>query len=133
MAERNVFVSPPAASATDVAWAHEFADALRAHGWAVFEDRNDARRVPLADVETALRGSDLVVLLLDDANASMPTFFFYLGAAAELGKPIVAVVPPSNGTARVAVPLPEERRVVKTAPRATADEIVSRVPEPLPA
>ena len=133
MPARRVFVSQPWPSASEVAWAHQFADALRAHGWQVFEEWNVESNPPMEAVEKALRESDLVLLLLDDANMNAPTFYFYIGAATTLDKPIIAVVPSSNGASALDIPIPAERRVVNISPWQAAAEVLSLSEERQPA
>ena len=133
MPSRRVFVSQPWPSASEVAWAHQFADALRSYGWHVFEEWNVENNPPMEAVREALHDSDLIVLLLDDAKMNVPTFYFYFGAASKLDKPMVAVMSSSKGASELDIPIPQERRVFNASPSQAAAEVLSLSEERLPA
>ncbi len=117
MGQRKVFISH---SATDTDWARSFAQALEQRGVTV---RSDEIGVHPGEswsdaLETGLRGSDVVVALLDSESSSRPNLFFELGAAIAMGKRVVAIVP--NGIDLGVLPL--RRYLIRDTPEQNAEE-----------
>src|SRR5579864_8176140 len=89
----KVFISH---SAGDADWARGFAQALKQRGVTVWFDEFDVRPgESLRDaLESGLRGSDVIVALLDpEYKKALPGLFFELGAAIGMGKKFVSIVP----------------------------------------
>src|SRR5437773_10033923 len=85
MEKPRVFISH---SALDADWARSFAQARKQRGVTVWFDEFDVHPgESLRDaLESGLRGSDVLVALLDPENPAKPALFFDLGAAIGMGK-----------------------------------------------
>jgi TIR domain len=88
----SVFISH---SAHDADWARLFAQALQQRGVTVWIDDLDVRAgESLRDaLESGLRGSDVLVALMDPEYPAKPNLFFEVGAAIGMGKRVVSILP----------------------------------------
>jgi hypothetical protein len=91
MSTQQIFISY---SSADHSWARDFAQALHRFDADVWLD--DFRIKPgdsISDLfEKGLRGSDIVVLLINQENLVQPNLFFEFGAASAMNKKIVPIV-----------------------------------------
>jgi hypothetical protein len=74
-------------------------------------------------LEDGLRGSDVLVALLDAESSPRPNLYFDLGAAIGMGKRVVPIVP--KGVDPGALPLEVRLRkyLIRTSPEQTAEEL----------
>src|SRR2546422_10885127 len=91
MEKPTVFISH---SARDADWARSFAQALKQRGVTVWFDEFDVHpgESLREALESGLRGSDVLVALLDPENPAKPALFFELGAAFGMRKRILSIV-----------------------------------------
>jgi hypothetical protein len=122
MAKTMVFISH---SPGDSDWARSFARALKERGVTVWFDEFDVR--PGESVrdalEAGLRGSDVLVPLLDAESSSAPNLFFELGAALGMGKRIVPIVPKDLDPKVLPLDVRLRRYLVRDTPEHTAEEL----------
>jgi len=122
MDKRRVFISH---SARDADWARSFAQALKERGVTVWFDEFDVR--PGESVrdalEAGLRGSDVLVALLDADSPSRPNLFFELGAAIGMGKKVVAIVPKDLDPSARPLEVRLRRYLIRHTPEQTAEEL----------
>jgi hypothetical protein len=122
MDKRRVFISH---SARDADWARSFAQALKERGVTVWFDEFDVR--PGESVrdalEAGLRGSDVLVALLDADSPSRPNLFFELGAAIGMGKKVVAIVPKDLDPSALPLEVRLRRYLIRHTPEQTAEEL----------
>jgi hypothetical protein len=118
----QVFISY---SQDDADWARSFAEALQQRGVRVWLDQFQvAAGESLRDaLETGLRGSDVLVTLIDPERALKPNFFFELGAAIGMGKRVVPIVPRESDTSRLPFELRSRRYLMRDSPEETAEEL----------
>ncbi len=122
MEKGTVFISH---SRNDAEWARSFAEALKERGVSVWFDEFDAqsgesRRDALED---ALRGSDVLVTLLDGESPLKPKLFFELGAAISMGKRVVPIVPQDMDPSILPLDVRARRYLVRDTPEQTAEEL----------
>jgi hypothetical protein len=122
--KEKIFISY---SHADSQWAKEFALSLRQRGVDVWLDQLEIKPgEPLSEaIERGLRGSDLVVTLINAENLSKPYLFFELGAALSMGKRIVGIVPEGFDTVKLPQSLRARRYLIKSSPDATAAELIA--------
>jgi hypothetical protein len=122
MAKTMVFISH---SARDSDWARSFARALKEKGVTVWFDEFDVR--PGESVrdalEAGLRGSDVLVPLLDAEPSSTPNLFFELGAALGMGKRIVPILPKDLDPSVLPLDVRLRRYLIRDTPEHTAEEL----------
>jgi hypothetical protein len=122
MEKRTVFISH---SAGDADWARSFAKALKERGVSVWFDEFDVR--PGESVrdalEAGLRGSDVLVALLDANAPSRPNLFFELGAALGMGKKVVAIVPKDLDPSVLPLDVRLRRYLIRDTAEQTAEEL----------
>lgn len=111
----------------DRAWTEAFARALEQQGLSVWLDTKD---IALGEqwsskLETALRESDMVVIVLSEGSTSNPWLFFELGAALSLGKRVVPIVAKGVPFGDLPIPIRERRFLVQQTPEETADEFIA--------
>src|SRR5439155_27345299 len=96
MEKPRVFISH---SAVDADWARSFAQALKQRGVAVWFDEFDVHPgASLRDaLECGLRGSDVLVALIDPEHPAKRALFFALGAAIGMGQTVVTLDPKGLG------------------------------------
>jgi hypothetical protein len=114
-------------SSTDRDWARRFALALRGFEADVWFDEFNIKpgdSIP-ESVEAGLRGSDVVVLLIDKESLVRPNFFFELGAALGLNKRIVAIVSEESAEAGLPLPILRKKYLVRKSPEETAKELAA--------
>jgi len=118
----RVFISH---SARDADWARLFAQALKQRGVTVWFDEFDVRPgESLRDaLESGLRGSDVLVALLDPDNPAKPNLFFELGAAIGMGKKVVSIVPKGLDPNSLPLDVRLRRYLVRDSPEHTAEEL----------
>lgn len=109
--------------------ASELQENLREQGVEVwFDDIELERGDKFVDsAEKALRESDVLVIILDEAFGFQPNLFFELGAALAGGKKIVSIVPEGIDPAEVPAPLRKRTLVRKDSPKAAARQVASVV------
>lgn len=117
---RKVFISH---TAQDADWARSFAHALQQRGVSVWFDEFDVRPgESLRDaLEAGLRGSDVLVQLLDAEFPSSPNLFFELGAAIGMGKRFVPIVPKDMDPNALPLDVRLRRYLVRDSPEQTAE------------
>jgi TIR domain-containing protein len=124
MERRKVFISH---SAQDADWARSFAQALKQRGITVWFDEFDVR--PGESVrdalEAGLRGSDVLVALLDAEAPSKPNLFFELGAAIGMGKRVVPILPKGLDPNVLPLDVRPRRYLVRDTPEETAEALSS--------
>jgi hypothetical protein len=124
METRKVFISH---SAQDTDWARSFAQALKQRGVTVWFDEFDLR--PGGSVrdalEAGLRGSDVLVALLDAESPSKPNLFFELGAAIGMGKRVVPILPKGLDPNVLPLDVRLRRYLVRDTPEETAEALSS--------
>jgi len=122
MEKRTVFISH---SARDADWARSFAQALKEKGVNVWFDEFDVH--PGESVrdalEAGLRGSDVLVALLDAESPSRPNLFFELGAAIGMGKRVVAIVPKNLDPSVLPLDVRLRRYLIRETPEQTAEQL----------
>ena len=122
MEKPSVFISH---SARDTDWARLFAQALKQRGVTVWIDDLDV--LPgesLRDaLESGLRGSDVIVALMDPEYPAMPNLFFELGAAWSMGKKIVPIVPKDLDPNNLPLDFRLRRYLIRDSPERTAEEL----------
>ena len=122
MEKPRVFISH---SARDADWARSFAQALKQRGVSVWFDEFDVRpgeSLPAA-LESGLRGSDVVVALLDSEYPAKPALFFELGAAIGMGKKFVSIVPKDLDPHNLPLDVGLRRYLIRDSPEQTAEEL----------
>jgi len=120
--KQRVFISH---SARDADWARSFAQALKERGVRVWFDEFDV--LPGESVrdalEDGLRGSDVLVALLDSESSSKPNLFFELGAAIGMGKKVVPIVPMGLDPGALPLDVRLRRYLIRQTPEQTAEEL----------
>jgi len=122
MDKPRVFISH---SALDVDWARSFAQALKERGVPVWFDEFDVHpgESIREALESGLRGSDVLVALLDPSNPAKPALFFELGAAIGMGKKVVSIVPKDMDPGNLPLDVRLRRYLVRDSPEQTAEEL----------
>jgi len=121
MGERKVFISH---SATDSEWARSFASALKQRGVTVWFDEFDVKPGESwrDALEAGLRGSDVLVALLDPESRVNPNLFFEVGAAIGMGKQVVSIVPKDVNPNVSLSDIRLRQHLVRDTPEVTAEE-----------
>lgn len=111
-------------SALDADWARSFAQALKQRGMNVWfdEDVHPGESIREA-LEAGLRGSDVVVALLDPEYPAKPNLFFELGAAIGMGKKFVSIVPKDMDPSNLPLDVRLRRYLIRDSPEHTAEEL----------
>lgn len=124
MSRPKVFISHTSASRN---WAREFAKALRALKADIwFDEFNIKPGDSIPDlIEAGLRGSDIVVMLIDKESLNSPNFLFELGAALGLDKRIVPIVAEESTARSLPLPLLRKKYLLQRSPEETAKELVT--------
>jgi hypothetical protein len=122
MQERKVFISH---SAKDTEWVRSFANALKELGLSVWFDEFDVQPGESwrDALEAGLRGSDVVVALLDSESSSRANLFFELGAAIGMGKRVVSIVPKGMDPSAIPLDIRLRRYLIRNTPELTAEEL----------
>lgn len=122
MDKPRVFISH---SALDVDWARSFAQALKERGVPVWFDEFDVHpgESIREALESGLRGSDVLVALLDPSSPAKPALFFELGAAIGMGKKVVSIVPKDMDPGNLPLDVRLRRYLVRDSPEQTAEEL----------
>lgn len=94
MTKLAVFLSYSHGNSVSAERAHALRAELRSHGLAVTDAGEETFPGPniLDEIERGLRSSDAIVTILGKDDVSRPWLLWELGAAAALGKPVLAVV-----------------------------------------
>jgi hypothetical protein len=118
----SVFISH---SARDADWARLFAQALKKLGVTVWIDNLNVRPgESLRDaLESGMRGSDVLVTLVDAEYPATPNLFFELGAAIGMGKKFVSIVPRSLDPNDLPLDVRLRRYLIQDSPEQTAEEL----------
>ena len=121
MSQYDVFISH---SSADKAWTRRFADSLKHRGLRVWldEEHMSTGQNWQQQVEKGLRGSELVLAVVNPKNLRDPNAFFELGAAVGMGKRVAMIVPEQMQT-ETELPISERYVVTKSTPAKTADRI----------
>lgn len=119
---RKVFISH---SAHDAEWARSFARALKERGLTVWLDEFEIQpgEAMREQLEFGLRGSDVIVALVDPDALSRPNLFFELGAAIAMGKRVVPVVPKDMDPNTLPLNVRLRRYLLRDTPEQTAEEL----------
>jgi hypothetical protein len=122
MSIQKVFISH---STKDADWARSFAEALEQHGISAWFDECD---LPPGEswseaIESALRGSDILVPLLDGEASSTRNFFFELGVAIGLGKRVVPILPRGLDPSVLPLNVRSRRYLIRDTPERTAEDL----------
>jgi predicted nucleotide-binding protein len=122
MVRPSVFISH---SERDADWARLFAEALKQRGVTVWIDDLDVRPgESLRDaLESGMRGSEVLVALVDPERPGNPNLYFELGAAIGMGKRLVSVVPKDMDPVNLPLDLRLRRYLVRHSPEQTAEEL----------
>jgi nucleoside 2-deoxyribosyltransferase len=122
MDKPRVFVSH---SALDADWARSFVQALKQRGVTVWFDEFDVHpgESLREALESGLRGSDVLVALLDPEHPAKPALFFELGAAIGMGKRVVSIVPKGMDPSNLPLDVRLRRYLVRDSPEHTAEEL----------
>jgi hypothetical protein len=116
--KRSVFISY---ALSDRNWAQELARSLKDLGQDAWIDGDEE------SLEKGLRESNLIVLLATPENVNRPNFFFDIGAAVGLGKPLVFVRSADLDLGAVPAALRHYKFLVKGSPEATAEQLVQEI------
>lgn len=124
MTKPKIFI---AHSSSSRGWARDFAEAMRESGVDVwFDELSIKPGDSISDsIEEGLRGSDIVVLLVDKESLVKPNFFFELGAALGMDKKIVPIVSEDFETSKLPLPVQRKKYLIRKSPKETAEELVS--------
>jgi predicted nucleotide-binding protein len=123
MEENKIFISH---SAKDADWARLFAQALKERGMSVWFDEFVKPGESWPDtLEAGLRGSNVLVALLDQESSSRANLFFELGAAIGMGKRVVSIVPKDMDPDALPVDVRLRRYLIRDTPEQTAKELSS--------
>jgi len=125
-AEPRVFISY---SHEDENWAKDFARLVEEHGISVWLDIEDVPHgaVIAETVERALRGSNILVVLVPEDLAKQPNLLFELGAAIGMGKTVVPIVPRDLGPSVLPGFLRGRGYLIKDIPATTAQLFISEL------
>jgi hypothetical protein len=122
MSKRNVFISH---SHSDADWARSFAQALQQRGVTVWFDEFDVQPGESWHdaIEAGMRGSDVLVPLLDGEATSKRWLFFELGAAIGMGKRVVPILPKDLNPDILPSGARLRRYLIRDTPEQTAEEL----------
>ena len=122
MKKPSVFISHSACAAD---WARLFAQALKQRGVTVWIDDLDVRPgESLRDaLESGLRGSNVLVALVDPEFPAKPNLFFELGAAIGMEKKVVSIVPKGLDPKDLPLDVRLRRYLIQDSPEQTAEEL----------
>ncbi len=120
--KQSVFISH---SERDAGWARSFAQALKERGVPVWFDEFDVQPgESLRDaLEAGLRGSDVLVALVDVESPAKPSLFFELGAAIGMGKRVIVIVPKDVDPGALPLDVRLRRYLIRETPEQTAEEL----------
>jgi len=124
MGTPQIFISHASA---DRNWARDFAEALHRFDVNVWLD--DFRIKPgdsISDLfEKGLRGSDIVVLLINQESLTQPNLFFEFGAASAMNKKIVPIVSEEVTTSELPAGILSRKYLIRKSPEETARELAT--------
>jgi len=122
MKKPSVFISHSACAAD---WARLFAQALKQRGVTVWIDDLDVRPGESwrDALESGLRGSDVIVALVDPEYPAKPNLFFELGAAIGMEKKVVSIVPKGLDPKDLPLDVRLRRYLIQDSPEQTAEEL----------
>jgi hypothetical protein len=122
MQEQKIFISH---TAKDADWARSFATALKQRGVSVWFDEFDVQPGESwrDALEAGLRGSDVLVALLDSESSSRANLFFELGAAIGMGKRVISIVPKGMDPSALPLDIRLRRYLIRETPELTAEEL----------
>lgn len=114
---------------SDVAWARQFALALKADDvdvWIDTEQIAPGERIQ-AKLERALKECDVLVSIITPESAKSPNLFFELGVAVAGGKVVIPVVAKGMNFAYVPPPLRQRQALTRGTPKETARNLVEQL------
>lgn len=122
MEKPQVFISH---SDGDAEWARAFAKALKDRGVTVWLDEFEiGPGESVADaMEAGLRGSEILVPLLDTGSDWMPTFYFELGAAIGMRKRLLPIVPRDLDPSVLPKYVRVHGYLIRSTPESAAEEL----------
>ena len=122
----KVFISH---STKDSEWVRQFAEALRKQDVTVWLADLEVKfgESLRGALETGLRESDAIVVLLSPTNARNPNVFFELGVALGTGKKLIPVVDEHLDPSSIPFDVRTRRYLIKRSPDETAQEVASAV------
>jgi hypothetical protein len=127
MSTPRVFISY---SRNDSDWARKLAEALRKQDVDVWLDAWEVSPgEPWQEaLETGLRSSDAVVVLVSNSVAHSPHVLFELGAALGTGKKLIPVLSEDlDSSTAIPFPLRTRRYLMKRSPDETAEEVATAI------
>jgi hypothetical protein len=124
MTKPKIFLSH---SHADQVWVRSFAEALQGEGATVWLDEWDLRPedLPLAPLERALRGSDIVAYVVTPEGVRLPNFWFELGAAVGMRKRFVPIISGDFDAAALPHSLQVRQFLRRTSPEETARRLLA--------
>jgi hypothetical protein len=122
MEKPGVFISHSARAA---AWARLFAQALKERGVTSGSTISTFVRASRCGeaVESGMRGSDVLVSLVDPDQPAKPNLFFEIGAGMWMGKQVVSIVPKSLDPDSLPLDVRLRRYLIRESPKRTAEEL----------
>ena len=115
-------------SYNDRAWAKQFAIALEAEGIDVWFDRDIALGEDIREqIQSALRASNTLIVLLSSNSVKSSWIFFELGAAVAGNKRIIPIVIDDIGNEQLPLPVMKYRYLRESSPVSAAKVVVKAV------
>jgi hypothetical protein len=126
VSKQSVFISHAHAT-DDAVWLKDFVKNLEGYGLEVWFDESGIElEADIADsIERALRESDVLVTLFDEAHSFKPNLFFELGAALASKKRIVTIVPDHFDISTLPAALRKRPLVRQHSPEDTAQAVAT--------
>jgi hypothetical protein len=128
MDKPKVFISH---SRLDNGWSRQFASSLQQHGLRVLfaSSAVDSGKTLVEAIEYGLRNSNVIALLVTPDTIKRPNFFFEIGAALGMGKPLIPVVSEEIDPSALPASLRNRRYLLKKSPDVTAEEFAAQAHE----
>ena len=115
-------------SYNDMAWAKQFAIALEKEGIDVWFDRDIALGEDIREqIQSALRESNTLIVLLSSNSVKSSWIFFELGAAVAGNKRIIPIVIDDTGNVQLPLPVMKYRYLRESSPVSAAKVVVKAV------
>ena len=115
-------------SYNDRAWAKQFAIALETEGIDVWFDRDIALGEDIREqIQSALRASNTLIVLLSSNSVKSSWIFFELGAAVAGNKRIIPIVIDDIGNEQLPLPVMKYRYLRESSPVSAAKVVVKAV------
>ena len=109
-------------STSDHEWVSAFAEALRQHGLRVFDEDDVEPIISMDALATAVRDSDVLVTVVEEAMLNTPNLLFELGVALGTGKRVVSIIPRNLDLSALPVEL-QWGYLRRDSPQETAEEL----------